>query len=182
LNNPKNAKSKFFQNSTPDGQTILKGVGTIKAPLEKIVAVLEDIGGRAKWDFFYESGKLVERVSENLAIWQMIFKGYYTVWPRDFSVLVLKHSLPDGSYLCIADSIEHKGIPETSAYVRGNLSASGFHIKPIEGANEPTCLVTYILQVDLKGWLPTQVSEWVNVYQPLGIVGIRKLVTGSTDP
>jgi len=173
---------KIFQKTTPEGRTILKGVGVIKAPLENIVALLENVEGRAKWDLFYESGKITNRISETLAIGHLKFKGYYTAWPRDFVVLIIKHRLPDGSCLCIAESVEQSDLKEQYGYVRGFLSASGFHIKPIEGAKEPTCQVTYLLQVDLKGWIPTQVSDLVNQYQPLGILGIRKLLTGTIDP
>ena len=36
--------------------------------------------------------------------------------------------------------------------------------------------------VDGAGWLPTSIQNMVNSYAPYGVIGIRKLATGSTQP
>lgn len=57
---------------------------------------------------------------------------------------------------------------------------SGFLIKP-SAADPAQCELTYIVQVELGGWMPSAVTNMVNSYQPLGIIGIRKVLTGKSE-
>lgn len=75
----------------------------------------------------------------------------------------------------------HAAFPETSAFVRGfNFSGSGWVLEPIAGPTDtsssapavPTnangwTRIYYVVQSDLKGWLPTAVvnSSMVNMFQ-----------------
>uniref|UniRef100_A0A6B2LKP8 START domain-containing protein n=1 Tax=Arcella intermedia TaxID=1963864 RepID=A0A6B2LKP8_9EUKA len=169
---------KVYQKTAPDGSIMLKGVGTIKAPAGKVLAVLEDIESRGKWDLFFDTGKM-NKLTDTCGSAHLKFKSYYTVWARDFTVAMIRQDLENGSSLCIAESVVLPELPETSDCVRGTLDASGFLVEPL---SETECRLTYILQIDLKGWIPTYLSNMVNVYQPLCIIGIRKLLTNSTDP
>jgi len=177
LNIKKKKGVTVYHKPTGAAVPILKGEGNIAASIEKIVEVIRDIDGRPQWDMFSDGGGITQKFSEDgSGLGILKFKGQWTVWPRDFAVIIIKRKLDDGSILCIASSIVHPSFPEVSGYVRGNLMASGFHIKSISNDPEkPKCSITYIVQVDIKGWVPTQVSDMVNLYQPLAIIGLRKV-------
>eukprot|EP01130_Rhizamoeba_saxonica_P013155 TRINITY_DN557_c0_g1_i1.p1 TRINITY_DN557_c0_g1~~TRINITY_DN557_c0_g1_i1.p1 ORF type:complete len:199 (-),score=28.37 TRINITY_DN557_c0_g1_i1:101-697(-) len=160
------------QDESESSFLILKGEGTVMGLPQDIVQVVQDLENRGKWDLFFEEGKVVQQVNEDHGYGYLKFKGNWTVWPRDFSLSLAKRETENSTY-CVAASVQHDDIPEVSGCVRGTILASGFRITPLE---EGGCRVTYIIQVDLGGWLPNAVANQVNTYQPLGIIGIRKLV------
>eukprot|EP01129_Flabellula_baltica_P004091 TRINITY_DN1394_c0_g1_i1.p1 TRINITY_DN1394_c0_g1~~TRINITY_DN1394_c0_g1_i1.p1 ORF type:complete len:234 (-),score=54.95 TRINITY_DN1394_c0_g1_i1:13-618(-) len=157
--------------------TLLKSVGTIKSSAQSIVDIVEDIENRGNWDLFFEEGQVVSREGDEGYAY-LKFKGQWTVWPRDFA-LYLGKMFVDGQWVCVAKSVAHPEIPEKSGCVRGTILTSGFRVVPNEDDSE--CEVTMVIQVDLAGWLPTKISNLVNTYQPLGTIGIRKLLTGVSE-
>jgi hypothetical protein len=70
----------------------------------------------------------------------------------------LRRELADGTIFAIGHSVpEEDGVFEqTPDYVRGAvLEGSGWHCKPVLGPNgEQWCEMTYVILIDLKGWVP----------------------------
>jgi len=132
------------------------------------------------------SGRLIKWVEQDKeAIIYMRTKTYnFMVWPRDSCLRVATKEYK-GGYITVGRTPENEVeyCPLESGYVRGKILLSGFAVEPVgdsTGADE-VVKVTYIFQVDAQGWLPTAVVELVNNYQPLSILGIRKLLTQTTD-
>eukprot|EP01089_Gocevia_fonbrunei_P016354 TRINITY_DN5031_c0_g1_i1.p1 TRINITY_DN5031_c0_g1~~TRINITY_DN5031_c0_g1_i1.p1 ORF type:complete len:232 (-),score=57.95 TRINITY_DN5031_c0_g1_i1:55-705(-) len=161
--------------------SIIKGVGNIKTTPDTLYPLLSDPAKRGSWDTFFEGGELVKSfVVDELALAHMWTKSQMTVWSRDFAMLVTKKKLEDGGYIIAAVSIEDDSIPKNdNLYVRGTIFISGYLVKPISSDEVE---ITYIFQVDAAGWLPTSIANSVNTYQPLGIIGMRKILTGVVDP
>lgn len=113
----------------------------------------------------------------------MAFKGKFPVAPRDFSLVCSSRKEKDGSYLQVLRSIHHEDIPEMNGFVRAKLFASGFIIRPIRVPETKQMIssVTYILQFDPKGWLPTFIANKLTEYHPLTIARIRSFVPTHQD-
>jgi hypothetical protein len=161
---------------------VVKGEGLIKGDVDAVVAVCASLDHRAKWDTFFEAGEVLHTLREGeLGIVHFWTKSSMTVWPRDFVLLLGKKKLSEaqgGGYLLCGKSIENSYCPaDESKYVRATAHLSGFHIRPSPDDSSVT-KITYIFQVDGAGWLPSAVINLGNTYQPLGLIGIRKLVTG----
>jgi hypothetical protein len=77
------------------------------------------------------------------------------------------------AHVLVAFSIDHPSCPKVPGYVRAELAASGFIIRP--HAHSSCSEVTYILQLNAKGWLPTALASLVSEYQPLRIAKIRDI-------
>jgi hypothetical protein len=77
------------------------------------------------------------------------------------------------SFVLTAFSVDHPSCPPSPGFVRAELRASGFIIRPY--ANSSCSSVTYILQFHAKGWLPTALASMVSEYQPLRIAKIRDI-------
>lgn len=163
------------------GIEVIRGQGAIKASVQDTFNLLKSIEQRGKWDTFFDSGKVVaELVKDKVAIVHYKTKSTMTVWSRDFCVLTTQRTEADGTIIIIAKSIINKDlVPEDSTCVRATALLSGFILKP-EG--ESTTHITYVFQVDASGWVPTVMVNKANTYQPLGIIGIRKVLTGSPQP
>jgi len=160
--------------------TILKGVGTVKASLNEVRETIANPEKRAIWDLFYESGKILNWIeAEKICIVHICSKSQnWMVWPRDACLCIIQTE-HEGGYLIVGKSIEDKELcPEVEGYVRGKVLISGFYVQPLP-LNEGV-LITYIFQVDAGGWLPYNIVNLVNTYQPLSILGIRKMLTGTT--
>eukprot|EP01116_Phalansterium_solitarium_P018713 TRINITY_DN5058_c0_g2_i1.p2 TRINITY_DN5058_c0_g2~~TRINITY_DN5058_c0_g2_i1.p2 ORF type:complete len:104 (+),score=10.50 TRINITY_DN5058_c0_g2_i1:220-531(+) len=67
---------------------------------------------------------------------------------------------------------------QSACCVRGTIRRSGFLLQP----NDLGTKVTYMFQVDGAGWIPQAAMNQAQKYQPLGILGIRKILTGSPKP
>lgn len=83
--------------------------------------------------------------------------------------------------LYAADSVEHPKCPATygatvglgSNFVRGSVNASGSWTRRTPG-KDGTITMTYVVQVDPKGSLPTWIVNYVATSQPLNIAVMRE--------
>ena len=169
----------------------LRGTGIIQAPASKVLELLLNSDERPKWDLFYDSGKKIMQLDENTALCYLKTKSNYAVWPRDFCFLVHGQHLegPGGrdsekELRLVSSSVDSDDAPPVSGIVRGQIINGGYRLLPIQspdGAYNWT-QATYVIQIDIAGWIPGNVASMVNTYQPLSLIGIRKCLTGSTDP
>eukprot|EP01099_Mayorella_cantabrigiensis_P003395 TRINITY_DN2615_c0_g1_i1.p1 TRINITY_DN2615_c0_g1~~TRINITY_DN2615_c0_g1_i1.p1 ORF type:complete len:215 (+),score=42.91 TRINITY_DN2615_c0_g1_i1:520-1164(+) len=67
-------------------------------------------------------------------------------------------------------------VPKKSGIVRARFYPSGFVIKPLQDLN--ACLVTYVLQFDLKGWVPTAVQNGITAQLPLVLCAVEQTLKG----
>lgn len=77
--------------------------------------------------------------------------------PRDALILQHVRDQSDGSFVIVERSVEHTLKPVVGGIVRAEFMAGGFLIQPLEVTNfsNPSvqCLVTYIANIDMKGWM-----------------------------
>jgi hypothetical protein len=82
--------------------------------------------------------------------------------------------------MVFSQSIKHEKTPEISGFVRGELLTSGYIIEPVDGTQQKESKVTYIVQLDPKGWLPTSVVNSVAVDQPKTLASLRNFINTKT--
>lgn len=92
------------------------------------------------------------------------FKMPWPVYPRDFVWYNVDYVLADGTYVTTGKSCTHKDAPEVSGNVRGEIRATGYVVQAIPGKPD-MCHMTYVVQVDPKGWLPTTVVNYAAAEQ-----------------
>jgi len=90
---------------------------------------------------------------------------------------ISRRRLVSGGYVVFGKSVTDERVPEVAGTVRAEARASGSLLLPFRGAT----LVVFIAEVDPKGWLPSAIVDKVNSLAPLGIIGLRKAVTGSSQ-
>jgi len=101
----------------------------------------------------------VETIDEHSDIIQLFFKPIYLFpsWcvARDFCLLRYWRLDDDGSYIVCYDSVLHRECPPIDGHVRGELHGA-YTIAPRKDGDEiAECLLTHIVQVDPRGWVPT---------------------------
>lgn len=98
---------------------------------------------------------------DNHVVDHCVFK---TPWPltyRDITSLQTRHNLPDGSFMLVTKSVIWDAAPPTKEFVRGNVIEAGYFVKPI---NNNKSKLTYVVQVDPKGWVPLWIVKYVFLF------------------
>eukprot|EP01114_Cavostelium_apophysatum_P000656 TRINITY_DN1059_c0_g1_i1.p1 TRINITY_DN1059_c0_g1~~TRINITY_DN1059_c0_g1_i1.p1 ORF type:complete len:214 (-),score=54.86 TRINITY_DN1059_c0_g1_i1:50-691(-) len=163
--------------------SLIRGRGIVKATPSAVRDLLWSLDQRGKWDVVFDSGKIVKEIEAGKKIVAYYkTKSTSMVWARDFAVAIASREESNGAHTLVCKSVEVPDlVPLDSSCVRGVIHLCGFLLEPTGEGNAHT-RVTYIFQVDGSGWVPTALQNSVNTYQPLGIIGIRKILTGSPKP
>jgi len=155
-----------------------RGAGIIKATAEVIRLHLVQIDLRQFWDPMFEGGHYKLEVCENIRVVYYSFKAPWPVTGRDFFVLAGEKITDDGIVISAVNSVLRSDCPERSGYVRAQLKASGFVIKPLDNDDDgtPRCMVTYVVQCKPMGWIPNMIVNQVNLEQGMVILAIRNAI------
>ena len=92
--------------------------------------------------------------------------------PRDFCNLTHWEARPDGNIILIAKSVEHPKCPEAKPYVRATLHIGGWVLEP---APNNSTKVTYLMQTDINGSVPTFVVKKVTSQQGRIVVTVAEV-------
>jgi len=120
--------------------------------------VLHDPDYRKEWDDNMVEGYLIEQLDANNDV------GYYSakspvalVSPRDFVNERSWRVKDEGKeYVIMNHSVVHPKMPETKKFVRANSIKTGYLVRP---HSEGGCVLTYITQTDVRGWIPTSLMN-----------------------
>jgi len=98
---------------------------------------------------------------------------------RDFVFYGRDISVDDGAgYYSIAASVEHKEGKEKKGFIRGAIESSGYYI---ENRGKGKTALTYLVQVDAKGWLPAWVINLTAKDQAMNVLRIKEQMEASDD-
>mmetsp|Transcript_11195 Transcript_11195/g.18935 ORF Transcript_11195/g.18935 Transcript_11195/m.18935 type:complete len:273 (-) Transcript_11195:255-1073(-) len=115
---------------------------------------------------------LVNTPTELHAIRYGQFKFPWPCWNRDFVWYAVVRTLEDGTAITIARSIEHPSKPPTKNAVRAYILTTGYVAKP--DPDDPNVThVSYIVQADPRGWLPSFVVNYASISQAENVGRIR---------
>jgi len=103
--------------------------------------------------------------------------GVFLLANREFIFLENRtYSEQDGYVVaCITVPYDY---PVVIGFVRGEMLPSGWVVKEIE---PNVCEVTYIAQVDPKGWIPPFIVNWVATDALAALTKIRTILTETTE-
>ncbi|KAL6070528.1 hypothetical protein QOT17_006798 [Balamuthia mandrillaris] len=146
--------------------SLMRGEKLMDCSVEELKAILRAVERRKEWDPLTASCKKVKQVTDLSAIAYIQFVTSWPVSVRDLCYYASFRTLEDGTLVFAAFSVEDKACPPVSSNVRADLLASGFIIRPLQD-QEGKCHVTYLIQVDLKGWLPGWITNLVGEEAPL---------------
>lgn len=110
------------------------------------------------------SFRVIESIDDHMDVVHLVFRPIYLFpsWtcPRDFVLVRYWRFEPDGSYVICYESVQHRDCPPFEGYVRGEMhqayTVSPRKRNPRLGKQDPPqeCLLTAVVQVDPKGWVP----------------------------
>ena len=112
------------------------------------------------------SYRLLEKIDDRMDVLHLVCRKLYLfpAWTeaRDFVVTRYWRYEPDGSYIICFESTEHPDCPSQPGFVRGTMHQV-YTIAPPKsnfdrrkGPHMDECMLTAVVQVDPKGWIPTR--------------------------
>lgn len=150
----------------------LKGTSVICAPIHYILAYVESLDYRGEWDDMFVKGETVEQYDPITKVARTQFKPVWPASGRDFCNFVVLRELAEGVFCQAYEAVEHENCPEVKDLVRAEVIIGGFVVKELS-SEPPSCLVTYITRVDLKGKLPVRLVNKVTSSQPEAVAILR---------
>jgi hypothetical protein len=160
---------------------VSRGVAVVAAPAARVRELAMDAPRRMEWDTLMASCSVLRTVSPNELVVSMISVAKWPVAARDFVARIVVRDDATGGAVVVGKSTKalDAEFPVTKGCVRGSVLNSGFLVEPLSAGS---CRVTYVVSLDLCGWVPTSIVNKVMQEEPLALIGFRKLLTGSTDP
>lgn len=111
------------------------------------------------WNPTLLENRVLQHVNEHVDVVYTVTAdaGSGTVSSRDF-VTARYVEKRNGVYLSAGTATVHPDMPQNGIYVRGENRVAGYVIKPVK-EDSSKCLFTWVVNSNLKGWLPTALIE-----------------------
>ena len=151
-----------------------RGEGKIKAPLGKLLYVIEDSAHWKEWIENFDSGRVLERKSPFHKVFYQSFDSPFPVKDRDIVYEARTTRETDGNKVIIAmRSVVHPKAPKTVG-VRVDLKYTRYEITPLPDGYLQVVLET---SSDPGGSLPGFLVNWAQRDYPLKLFkGLRRQV------
>ncbi|CAG8727060.1 10881_t:CDS:2, partial [Ambispora leptoticha] len=158
---------------------ILKGEGVIHGFTPQTVFAV--IGNRKLWDDWYEDGNLIENLNDSTSLTYMVIQALAGSKARDLSLVEKIECTPAGVVYFVSTSVETPKVPRVANRIRATIKLNGWILDPVS-VNPPATKVTYVLETDIKGWVPFFVSKKYLARRPLVISTIDQYLQRNGPP
>ncbi|PSN36624.1 hypothetical protein C0J52_10451 [Blattella germanica] len=142
----------------PHGTKVLKLQGIVNfSPQALLTELFHNVGNLPKWNPSILETRTIQVIDDHTDISYQVGKeaGGGIVSSRDF--VILRHwAIKDGCYISAGVSVPHPNVPPVKKYIRGENGPTCWVMRPIEG-DPDHCVFEWLLNIDLKGWLPNYV-------------------------
>ncbi|CAG8647319.1 6886_t:CDS:2, partial [Ambispora gerdemannii] len=162
-----------------DKSPILKGEGVIQGFTPQ--TIFSVIGDRGLWDDWYTDGNLIENLNDTTSLTYMVIQALAGTKARDLSLVEKIECTSTGVIYFASTSVETPKVPRVSNRIRAHIKLNGWILDPVS-INPPATKVTYILQTDIKGWVPFFVSKKYLARRPLVINVIDQYLQRNGPP
>ena len=112
----------------------------------------------------------VKKLGEQSDIVYLSYQGKLGVCARDLCLLRAWQERPDGSTVLVAHSIECEDVPRVAGKVRAECQDCAYVVTPAEDG----CIFSYVIQLDMKGYVPLFFSNLIQTQHPLIIIMLRR--------
>jgi len=144
-----------------------KAQSNIKAPLQKIKAILDDINHRHEWVPYLKISKALSKYENNKRIEYSHFKAPWPASDRDFVYEIELVSETKNKLIYKMASVESALMPVDENKIRADLFETIYTLAVID---EQTTAVSLTFHADPKGWLPNWIKNIIQRVLPFKIL------------
>ncbi|ORY04065.1 hypothetical protein K493DRAFT_334032 [Basidiobolus meristosporus CBS 931.73] len=150
---------------------ILKGVAEIEGySMWDFSSTIQSPGTRKVWDRMFDEGSVTAYLEPKVYIEYNRLKAIWPTSPRDMVVMMANHVSSKAIYTFGFSTDEgEEPSSSNSSCVRAQLDIAGWHFEDI---GENRVRVTYIVQMDPKGWIPSSLLNMLTTNIPLNIADV----------
>ncbi|GAA98861.1 uncharacterized protein L969DRAFT_51288 [Mixia osmundae IAM 14324] len=159
---------------------VYKGEGII--PGYSPQAVFAVVGTRKLWDEWYDQGNLVENLNDSTSLTYMSMKGITGSTTRDLCLVEKAEGTSEGAIYFCSTSVETPKVPKVSGRVRANIALNGWILEPLKEGDKFSTKVTYLLQVNVKTFVPAVFTTRYLARRPLCITKIAAYLEKNGAP
>uniref|UniRef100_A0A1D1ZJI2 StAR-related lipid transfer protein 5 n=1 Tax=Anthurium amnicola TaxID=1678845 RepID=A0A1D1ZJI2_9ARAE len=181
---------KILQHKSGISVSSKPGVTSDKLPIfmgEHIIegfspqSVFAVIGMRKLWDDWYEEGNLVENLDETTSLTYMVMQALAGSKTRDLSLVEKIECSQNGTIYFVSTSVETPRVPRVANRIRAHIVLNGWVLEPVTH-NPPRTKATYVLQIKIKGWVPSVLSKTYLARRPLVLYTIDQYLQKNGSP
>lgn len=144
-----------------------KSITKIKATIDQVQLVLNNLARRSEWVPFLKKSQLVEVYSENSSLEYSLFSAPWPASDRDFLYSMKRLSASTERHVYEMRSVKNGVVPEINKLVRGEIIESRYTLTRI---NNELTQVELIYHADPKGWLPNWIINIIQKILPYKIL------------
>ena len=153
-----------------------KGIGILNYPTRAVFEIIKRCGDpddtlAYRKDPDMKEIDVLERLNEQTSVQYLEYKAVWPVSGRDFTNITHWRRLRNGCFIFAGFTFEYEKRPPISGLVRAETIIGGWHLEPLE--NGMKTKLTYIVELDFKGSIPSFVVSQVTKKQPMQIDIIR---------
>jgi hypothetical protein len=153
--------------------TEFRGVGDVKAPMEVVLKVYEDIPSFPQWYGFCKEARELRHDTKNHRIMYIVIETMGPVKDRDLVVDVLSDEKPDKTVITV-NAVKEDLVPRQGKYVRMTELVGTVLLTRVDAE---TTNVVYTVKSSPGGYIPAWLSDLIQKDQPfLTIKGMREMV------
>jgi len=158
--------SKMEVSGHPMG--IIRGIGEFSInripSIWDYLSVVSSSGMRRVWDTLFDTTSIIERLDTYSILAHVKMKAQWPTAPRDFYTLTTVLTASKKILFFSSSVVDDKTPVSIGPYVRGHVDLAGWLI---ERTDHQTVRVTYVVQTDPKGWIPSSVLTAVSSQMPM---------------
>eukprot|EP00743_Colponemidia_sp_Colp-15_P005241 GILK01005639.1.p1 GENE.GILK01005639.1~~GILK01005639.1.p1 ORF type:complete len:969 (+),score=214.37 GILK01005639.1:81-2987(+) len=161
--------------------TRYKGTVVVAAPSKTIFQLIMDVSKRVHWDSNATFCQRLDTIDRHTDVIQLRTKSPAILCaPREYCLIRYWTCEADGTYYIYEKTIDHDAAKRNTdsrvKHVRGDLSGAGYIIKPSAVAGD-RCLITYVIGLHPKGWIPSNLVQQCHLDFVNGLAGIREYLS-----
>lgn len=162
---------------------VLRGQTRIHCNINDLATMLLNVHHTGYFDDMFLYFHRVEprfwqkRLNRSFEMLRYVFKAPWPVTNRDFCFFAICAKLENDVIVDVIDSVSHDAVPEQPSLVRGNVTGTGYVCRPVidDDGNEVVD-VTYVVQLDPKGSVPSFAVKFISRNQPLNLAKMKKFM------
>eukprot|EP00002_Diphylleia_rotans_P017226 TRINITY_DN3346_c0_g1_i1.p1 TRINITY_DN3346_c0_g1~~TRINITY_DN3346_c0_g1_i1.p1 ORF type:complete len:436 (-),score=75.94 TRINITY_DN3346_c0_g1_i1:173-1480(-) len=165
----------YTKESTSNSTVYLKSISVLPATPQDLQAILCNNMLRPRWDPLCADCIRVEEVGPGSEILHLIIPNMGPMSSRDLCCLRRLIPRVDDGFSLAMRTVLHQDRPEVLMHIRADMTMCGFQVRPHKD-QEGSSLVTYVLVLDLRGWIPERISQLLVDLHTQTLVNLMGLV------
>jgi len=172
----------YTQKSERSSIDYIMGEGIVYTTTDILLQFLQNPNTTTEIDPTLLERDEIAKISETSRVMKLRYKFPALLSNREFVVHAYDGVVSENpkTVVCASISIEHELCPEDPQYVRGVILTSAYICKEIT-QNPVRTHVSYVVQVDPKGWLPAVVVNLIAAEQARNVLRLKKFFERSAS-